>query len=56
MYLGKTSASSCVHALYADDLTLIAETTKELQHMIPTLDKACERRGRHMNREKILTV
>ena len=45
-YWDKTSASNCVQdALYADDLTLIAETRKELQHMITTLDKACERWG-----------
>ena len=57
-YCDKT-ASSCVQdALYADDLTLIAETRKELQHMITALDQACERWGMHINGEKtkILTV
>ena len=58
-YQDKTSASRCVQdALHADDLTLIAETRKELQHMITTLDQACERWGMHMNgeRTKLLTV
>ena len=58
-YRDKASASSCVQdALYADDVTLIAETRNELQHMITTLDKACERWGMHINGEKtkILTV
>ena len=49
-YRDKTSASSCVQdELYADDLTLIAETRKELQHMMTTLDQACERWGMHIN-------
>ena len=58
-YRDKTSASSCVQdALYTDDLTLIAETRKELQHMITTLVKACEQWGMYINGEKtkILTV
>ena len=53
------SASTCVQdALYADDLTLIAETRRELQHMITTLDKACDRWSMSINDEKIkiLTV
>ena len=58
-YRDKTSASSCVQdLLYADDVTLIAETRRELQHMITTLDKACDRWGMRINGEKtkILTV
>ena len=58
-YRDKTSASSCAQdALYADDLTLIAETSKELQCMITTLDKASERWGMHINgkKTKVLTV
>ena len=43
-YRRKLSASSRVQdVLYADDLTLIAETRRELQHMITTLNKACDR-------------
>ena len=59
MYWDKTSASNCVQdVLYVDDLMLIAETRKELQDMITTLDKACERWGMYINGEKtkILTV
>ena len=58
-YRDKTSASSCIQdALYADDVTLIAETRRELQHMITTLDKACDLWGMCINSEKtkILTV
>ena len=58
-YQDKISTSSCVQdALYADDLMLIAETRKKLQHMIHTLDQACERWGMHINgiTTKILTV
>ena len=58
-YRDKTSASSCVQdLLYADDVTLIAETRREQQHMITTLDKACDRWDMRINGEKtkILTV
>ena len=59
LYRNKTLTSSCVQdALYAYDLTLIAEARQELQHMITALDQACERWGMNINgeRTKILTV
>ena len=53
LYRDKMSASSCVQdELYTDDLTLIAETRRELQHMITTLDKACDRWGMCINEDK----
>ena len=58
-YRDKMSASSCVQdALYTDDLTLIAETRRELQHTITALDKACDQWAMCINSEKtkILTV
>ena len=38
--------------LYTEDLTLIAETRRELQHMITSMDKACDRWGMCSNGEK----
>ena len=43
-YRDKTTASACIqNVLYADDLTLVAETRRELQHMLDVLDRACAR-------------
>ena len=45
-YQDKTTASACIqNVLYADDLTLVAETGRELQHMLDVLDRACARWG-----------
>ena len=42
LYRDKTPASTCIqNVLYADDLTLIAETRRELQHMLDVLGRAC---------------
>ena len=41
-YRDKTTASTCIqNVLYADGLTVVAETRRELQHMLDVLDKAC---------------
>ena len=41
-YQHKTTALACIQdILYADDLTLVAETSRELQHMLDVLDQAC---------------
>ena len=41
-YRDKTTASSYIHnVLYADYLTLVAETRRELQHMLDVLGRAC---------------
>ena len=42
-YRDKTTASSCIHnVLYdCDYLTLVAETWRELQHMLDVLGRAC---------------
>ena len=44
--------------LYADDFTLVAETRRELQHMLDVLDRACARWGMQISlgKTKILTV
>ena len=58
-YRDKTTASSCIqNVLYADDLTLVAETRRELQHMLDVLDRACTRWGMQISvsKTKILTV
>ena len=58
-YRDKTTASTCIqNVLYADDLTLIAETRRELQHMLDVLDRACTQWGMHisMSKTNILAV
>ena len=58
-YRDKTTASACIqNVLYADDLTLVAETGRELQHMLDVLDRACARWGMQISvsKTKILTV
>ena len=41
-YQSITTASTCIqNVLYANDLTLVAETRKELQHMLGVVDRAC---------------
>ena len=44
--------------LYADDFTLVAETRRELQHMLDVLDRVCARWGMQISlgKTKILTV
>ena len=44
--------------LYADDLTLVAETRRELQHMLDVLDRPCAQWGMHssVSKTKILAV
>ena len=38
----KTTASTCIQNVpYADDLTAVAETRRELQHLQDVLDSAC---------------
>ena len=40
-YQHKTTALACIQdILYAGDLTLVAETRRELQHMLNVLDQA----------------
>ena len=49
-YRDQTASTTCLQdVLYADDLALVAETRKELQHMLEVLDKACTRWGMSMN-------
>ena len=58
-YWDKTTASVCFqNVLYADDLTLVAETRRELQHKLDVLDRACAQWGMQIsvNKTKILTV
>ena len=43
-YRNKTPMTTCIqNTQYADDLTLVAETWKELQQMLDVLDRACTR-------------
>ena len=52
-YRDKTPLTTCIqNALYADDLTLVAENRKELQQMIDALDKACTRWGMRISGDK----
>ena len=45
-YLDKTTASTSIQdALYADDLTLVAESWGELQDMVNAINNACRRWG-----------
>ena len=56
-YRDKTTASSCIqNVLYADDFTLVAETGRELQHMLDV--RVCARWGMQISlgKTKILTV
>ena len=43
---------------YADDLTLVAETANEMQHMVDELDGACTRWGMAINgtKTKVLNI
>ena len=52
-YRDKTPATTCIRNVqYADDLTLVAETAKEMQHMVDELDRACTRWGMAINGTK----
>ncbi len=58
-YRGKTPLTTCIlNALYADNLTLVAENRKELQQMIDALDRACTRWGMRISgdKTKVLSV
>ena len=59
-YRDRTTVSACIQdVLYADDVTLIAETREELQHMLDVLDEACTRWGLmciSASKTKILTT
>ena len=58
-YRDKTTALTCIQdVLYADDLTMVAETRRELQHMLNVLDQACSRWGMTIStgKSKILSV
>ena len=45
-YHDKISASASIQdALYADDLTLVAESRGDLQNMVNAITRACKRRG-----------
>ena len=49
----KTPLTTCIQNVqYADDLTLVAETGRELQHMLDVLDRACTRWGMKINGDK----
>ena len=58
-YRDKTTALTCIQdVLYADDLTMVAETRRELQHMLDVLDQACSRWGMTIStgKSKIFSV
>ena len=58
-YRDRTEASALIQdILYADDLTLAAESRSELQHMLDVLDRACRRWGMIINvgKTKVLTA
>ena len=58
-YRDKTTASTSIQdEVYADDLTLVAESPGELQHMVNAIDNTCKRWGMTIsaNKSKILTV
>ena len=45
-YRDKTSASTSIQdTLYADDLTLVAESWGDLQNMVNAFDRACKQWG-----------
>ena len=45
-YRDQTTFTTCLQdVLYADDLALVAETRRELKHMLEVLDEACTRWG-----------
>ena len=47
---------ACKILLYADDLVLVAETRRELQHMLEVLDEACTWWGMSVNVSKTKIV
>ena len=52
-YRDKTPVTTCIQNVqYADDLTLVAETRKELQHMLDVLDRACTQWGMRISGDK----
>ena len=58
-YRSITTASTCnQNVLHIDDLTLVAKTRRELQHMLDIVDRACARWGMQisMSKTKIVAV
>ena len=56
-YRDKTPASTSIQdALYADDLTLVAESRQELQHMVNAVNSACKWWGMTISATKTKTL
>ena len=58
-YCDETPAVACIwDVLYADNLATVAETQRELQHMVNVLDGACTRWGMTISggKTKLLAV
>ena len=56
-YRDRTTTLTCIQdVLYADDLTMVAETRRELQHMLDVLDQACSRWGMTISTGKSKTL
>ena len=57
MYRDQTAFTTCLQGVrYADDLALVAETRRELQHMLEVLDEACTQWGMCMSVSKTKIV
>ena len=58
-YRSITTASTCIqNGLHTDHFTLVAETRRELQHMVDIVDRACAPWGMQISvsKTKILAV
>ena len=56
-YWDQTAFTTCLQdVLYTDDLALVAETRRELQHMLEVLDEACTWWGMSVNVSKTKIV
>ena len=56
-YLNQSSASTSIQdALYGDDLTLVAESRQELQHMVNAVSSACKQWGMTISATKAKTL
>ena len=56
-YQDQTAFTTCLQdVLYADDLALVAETRRELQHVLEVLDEACTQWGMCISVSKTKTV
>ena len=52
-YRSITTDSTCIqNVLHIDDLTLVAKTRRELQHMLDIVDRACARWGMQISMSK----